>query len=148
MKLKPHKRQNTNQGKLAIFGGRPVSKIPFIRPSPLSKLEINEAIKALESGLLSCAGHGPLVKDFEKNFARYHDAKYAMSTTSGTTALHTAICALDIGQGDEVLVPALTFVSTASVVLQEKATPVFVDIRSDDFCMDIADIERKITKKN
>lgn len=147
MKFKPYKQENISQSKLAIFGGEPVSKMPFIRPSPLSKLEINEAIKVLESGLLSRAGHGPLVKDFEKNFARYHDVKYAISTTSGTTALHTAICASDIGQGDEVLVPALTFVSTASVVFQEKATPVFVDIKSDDFCMDIADIERNITKK-
>lgn len=135
------------QNKLAIFGGKPVGKIPFIKPSPLSKLEINAANDVLKSGLLSRAGHGPIVKDFEKNFARYHDVKYAISTTSGTTALHTAICALGIGQGDEVLVPALTFVSTASVILQEKATPVFVDIKPSDFCMNSIEIERKITKK-
>jgi len=132
---------------LAIFGGNPVSANQLVRPSPIGRSEINAVARVLNSGVLSKAGRGKNVKIFEKKFAQFHNLKYAITTTSGTTALHTAICSLGIKQGDEILVPNLTFVSSASVVLQQNATPVFVDIDPITFCMITDDLESKITKR-
>src|SRR3989339_511195 len=133
--------------KLAIFGGNPVfkKKIPIL--SMIGKEEKEAVFNVLESGILSQSRQGYYVGLFENSFAQYFKNKYAVSTSSGTTALHTAICTLGIGSDDEVLVPALTFVSTASVVLQEGARPVFVDINPDTFNIDMGDLEKKITKK-
>ncbi|MBU1871066.1 aminotransferase class I/II-fold pyridoxal phosphate-dependent enzyme [Patescibacteria group bacterium] len=133
--------------KLAIFGGKPISVKKLVKPSPIGKPEINAVIRVLNKGVLSRAGRGENVKTFEKKFAQFHNLKYAVTTTSGTTALHTAICALNIKKGDEILVPDLTFVSSASVILQQQATPIFVDIDPATFCIDVADLEKKITKK-
>jgi perosamine synthetase len=133
--------------KLAIFGGKPLSVKKLEKPSPIRKPEINAVIKIINKGILSKAGRGEKVKIFERKFAQFHNFKYAITTTSGTTALHTAICALNIKKGDEILVPDLTFVSSASVILQQQATPVFVDIDTDTFCINIVDMEKKITEK-
>lgn len=133
--------------KLAIFGGSPVLKKRISLPGIISTKEKKAVFKVLETGILSQSRRGQYVGSFERGFARYFNRKYAVSTSSGTTALHAAVCALGIGTGDEVLVPALTFVSTASVVLQERAKPVFVDIEPDTFNMDPKDLEKKITKR-
>jgi dTDP-4-amino-4,6-dideoxygalactose transaminase len=133
--------------KLAILGGKPISVKKLAKPSPIGKPEINAVMRVLNKGILSKAGRGENVKTFEKKFAQFHNLKYAVTTTSGTTALHTAICALNIKKGDEILVPDLTFVSSASVILQQQATPIFVDIDPATFCIDIADLEKKITEK-
>jgi dTDP-4-amino-4,6-dideoxygalactose transaminase len=133
--------------KLAILGGKPISFKKLVKPSPIGKPEINAVIRVLNKGVLSKAGRGENVKTFEKKFAQFHNVKYAVTTTSGTTALHTAICALNIKKGDEILVPDLTFVSSASVILQQQATPIFVDINPTTFCIDIVDLEKKITEK-
>ena len=71
---------------------------------------------------------GPKVADFERAFAKRHGVRYALATSSCTTALHLILTALGIGPGDEVLVPAFTWVSTANVVLYCGATPIFVDV--------------------
>ncbi len=136
-----------NKKNLAIFSGEPSLLEKFKRPSPLSKSDIIAAERVLKSGLLSKAGLGPEVNNFEKNFAKFHNCKFALSVSSGTTALHTAVRALEIGPGDEVLVSALTFISTASVVLQEGAQVIFVDINEKDFCIDTDDLIKKITKR-
>ncbi|MFA5413186.1 MAG: DegT/DnrJ/EryC1/StrS family aminotransferase [Patescibacteria group bacterium] len=133
--------------KLAIFGGNPISSKKLTKPSPIGKQEIGVVTKIMEKGILSRAGRGVNVKNFEKRFAQFHGLRYAVSTTSGTTALHTAIAALNIKENDEVLVPDLTFVSSASVILQQKAVPVFVDIDPKTFCIDTIDLEKKITKR-
>lgn len=133
--------------KLAILGGKPISVKKLAKPSPIGKNEINAVMRVLNKGVLSKAGRGENVKIFEKKFSQFHNLKYAVTTTSGTTALHTAICALNIKKGDEILVPDLTFVSSASVILQQQATPIFVDINSTTFCIDIIDLEKKITEK-
>ncbi len=89
---------------------------------------------------------GPNVEAFEEEFSRYCGARYGVSANSGTSAIFIALKALGIGPGDEVIVPSHTFVASATPVLMVGATPVFVDI-NDDYLMDVADVERKITSR-
>ena len=90
---------------------------------------------------------GPKVREFEEIFAKRHGVKYAMAVTSATTALHLALVALDIKEGDEVIVPAFTWISTANVVLYCGAKVVFVDVDRNTFNIDVNDIKQKITSK-
>ncbi|MEE9372605.1 MAG: DegT/DnrJ/EryC1/StrS family aminotransferase [Saprospiraceae bacterium] len=87
---------------------------------------------------------GPKVREFEEAFAKRHQVKHAIATTSCTTAIHLALVALNIKSGDEVLVPAFTWVSTANAVLYCGATPVFVDIDPITFNIDPNDIAHRI----
>jgi len=96
----------------------------------------------LMSGWLT---QGPKVAEFEKDFALRHKATSALAVTSCTTGLHLALAALDIQPGDEVIVPAFTWVSTANVVEYCGAKPVFVDIDLATFNMDMAQVKSKIT---
>jgi len=90
---------------------------------------------------------GPKVAEFEKQFAEFHQVPHALAVTSCTTGLHLALAALEIGPGDEVIVPAFTWVATANVVLYCGATPVFVDVNRDTFNIDPAEIASKLTEK-
>lgn len=90
---------------------------------------------------------GPKVREFEELFAQRHQVKHALAVTSATTALHLALVALDIKAGDEVIVPAFTWVSTANVVLYCGATVVFADVDPHTFNIDPADLKRRITSK-
>lgn len=98
----------------------------------------------LMSGWLT---QGPKVAEFEKAFAEKHHAQYALATTSCTTALHLALAALGIGQGDDVLVPSFTWVATANAVLYCGANPILVDVRRDTYNIDVEDVIRKLTPK-
>lgn len=84
---------------------------------------------------------------FEKKFAKYVGVKYALTTSGGTGALWLSLAAADIGPGDEVLLPEITYFACSDVVVLLGATPVFVDVLPDTWCIDPADMERKITKK-
>lgn len=90
---------------------------------------------------------GPKVRAFEEVFAARHTVKHAIAVTSATTALHLALIALDIKEGDEVIVPAFTWVSTANVVLYQGAKVVFVDIDPTTFNIDPEKLKDKITSK-
>jgi len=90
---------------------------------------------------------GPKVREFEEIFAKRHGVKYAIAVTSATTALHLALVALDIKEGDEVIVPAFTWISTANVVLYCGAKVVFVDVDRNTFNIDVNDLKQKITSK-
>ena len=90
---------------------------------------------------------GPKVREFEEIFAKRHGVKYAMAVTSATTALHLALVALDVKEGDEVIVPAFTWISTANVVLYCGAKVVFVDVDRNTFNIDVNDLKQKITSK-
>jgi dTDP-4-amino-4,6-dideoxygalactose transaminase len=90
---------------------------------------------------------GPFVEEFEKNFANFCDTKYAVGVNNGTTAIHLAMLALGIGAGDEVIIPANTFIATAWGVSYTGATPVFVDCDPDTWEMKISQLESKITSK-
>jgi len=90
---------------------------------------------------------GPQVREFERAFAARHGVKHALATTSCTTALHLALAALDIGPGDEVLVPAFTWIATANAVRYCQATPVFVDVEPTSFNMDPRQVAAAITPR-
>lgn len=135
-----------NKNELALYGGTPVTK-PIPRKSSIGSEELAAAETVVKNGVLSGFRGGASVRAFEQAFAEYVGTKYAVATTSGTTALHASVASLGLKKGDEVLVPALTFVSTASVALQEGLTVVFVDI-DDDYCMDVQDLKSKITEKS
>ena len=98
----------------------------------------------LESGWLT---QGPKVAAFEKAFAARHGVPHALAATSCTTALHLILAAMEIGPGDEVIVPAFTWVATANVVLHCGATPVFVDVDCKSFNLDPALLAAKVTPR-
>ena len=105
--------------------------------------EVREVVDSLRSGWVTT---GPKVKRFEADFASYVGARHAIAVSSCTAALHLALASLDIGPGDEVIVPTLTFCATANVVLHVGARPVVVDVR-DDFQIDPQAVERAITPR-
>lgn len=117
--------------------------IPLFRACA-GKEELRNVKKVLDSGFL---GKWKFTEQFEKKFAKFTGAKYCVGTNSGTAALHLALMAYGIGRGDEVLVPNLTFCSTALVVLYVGARPVWVDVDPETLCMDPEDMVRKITTR-
>lgn len=112
---------------------------------PDLKFEELEGLKeVVDSGFLT---NGVKVAEFEHKIAEYVGTKYAIATTSATTALHLSLVILDIGQGDEVLVADFTFPATANVVVQQGAKPVLMDINLDSYTIDPNKLEEKITSK-
>ena len=106
--------------------------------------EKKAVIKTMESGIIAC---GPKTEEFEKKFAEYVKTKYAVATTSGTTALHLALLSLDIKSGDEIILPSFSFVATANSIRFCNATPVFCDVNPKTFNIDVNKIEKLITNK-
>ena len=98
----------------------------------------------IETGWIT---QGPRVKEFETGFAKRHQVKHALAVSNCTTALHLALIAAGIQPGDEVLVPAFTWVSTANAVRYCGATPVFVDISLDTYNIDVHSLSKLITGK-
>lgn len=118
--------------------------IPVFKPK-MNKAEIlTELEKILDSGWI---GLGPKTEEFGEKFAHYQGAKYGIAVNSATAALHLALIAAGLKEGDEVLVPSMTFASTALVALYERVVPVFVDIDSETLCIDPNDLKKKITAK-
>lgn len=117
--------------------------IPYNVPN-ITDVEINEVVDTLKSGWIA---KGPRTMKFEKEFAEYVGAKYALGVNSATAALHVALLAKGIGAGDEVITTPMTFASTASTVIHTGATPVFADIDYSTGCIDPDEIEKKITPK-
>lgn len=106
--------------------------------------ERRAVLEPLETGWLT---QGPKVAEFERLFAERHQVRRALATTSCTTATHLALVAAGVGPGDEVIVPAFTWVSTANVVVHCGATPVFCDVSTADFNIDPAQIADKVTER-
>lgn len=111
----------------------------------VGEMEKKHLVDAIDSGFVSTAG--PYVSEFEKLFAEHIGIEKAVSTQSGTAALHIALHELGIGQGDEVIVPALTFVATVNPILYVGAKPVFVDIDAKTWNINIEEISKNITPK-
>lgn len=101
-------------------------------------------LEALDARQLSM---GPFVARFEAAFAQAMGAQFGLATTSGTTALHLILAALNIGPGDEVIVPALTFVATANAVRYCGAEVVIADVDPETWCIDPDDVEARITSR-
>ena len=133
---------------LAINGGRPVRSG---EPIPLAQVCWDEAEqeaiqRVFESGAFCSAyPQATEVKALEQEFARAVGVSYAVAFSSGTTAQHAALVALGVGPGDQVIVPPLTFISTAYTVLIAGAVPVFADVCRDTITIDPQDIRSKIT---
>ena len=117
--------------------------IPIALPS-IGEEEVEAARAVLLSGWLT---QGPRVAAFERAFADRHAVRRALAVTSCTTGLHLILAALGIGPGDEVIVPAFTWVSTANVVLYCGATPIFADVDRTSFNIDVADCARRVTPR-
>ena len=83
----------------------------------------------------------------ERKFSKIHQQRYAITSNSGTSTLHQALNAFGIGQGDEVIVPALTVAMCGFVIWQCGATPVYADVKQDTFLIDSEDIKKKLQKK-
>ena len=108
--------------------------------------ELNYVREVIDSGFGSGTS-GSMNNRFESAFAEKVGAQYAVTHNSGTSTLHSALHALDVGAGDEVIIPPLTVISNVDVVLGQNAVPVFADVDPDTFNIDPEDIRRKITDR-
>lgn len=118
-------------------------KIQIANPQ-IDNEEIEQVISVLSSKAIA---QGPKVEEFEQLFATYIGVKHAIAVNSGTAALHISLLAHEIGKGDEVITTPFSFIATANSILYTGAKPVFVDIRDDDFDIDVVQIEEKLTAK-
>jgi len=130
---------------LALNGGTPVraTLLPYGRQS-IDATDVEAVTCALKSDFLTT---GSEVSAFEKEFAAMLGVPHAVAVCNGTAALHCAMHAVGIGQGDEVIVPTMTMAATANAVLMQGGRPVLCDVAPDTLLIDCADAEKKITKK-
>jgi UDP-4-amino-4,6-dideoxy-N-acetyl-beta-L-altrosamine transaminase len=131
--------------KPAIINGKPVrnSFLPPFKHS-IGEDEINEVVDTLNSDWITT---GPKTFKFEDIFSKKVNSKYAIAVNSCTAAMHLAIVALGIKNGDEVITTPYTFAATAEVIINANAKPVFVDVEKDTYNIDPTKIEDKITDK-
>ena len=133
--------------KLAVLGGEKTVRLDYekVANRPLvTEKGLNDAVGLMKKGLIS---QSPNVKAFEKRFADYVGAKYAIATNNGTASLDCGLFAVGVRPGEEVIVPSYTFWATVVPIIAEHAVPVFCDVDPKTFTIDPADIERKITPK-
>lgn len=131
--------------KLAIDGGKKVNSKAFPMWPAFSAETIKKASEPLKSGKVNY-WTGNVGTKFEKEWAKYTGAKYAISVSNGTAALHTAVASLGIGPGDEVICPSYSFIASSFCIMHAGALPVFADVKTDH-TIDPKDIEKKITRK-
>jgi dTDP-4-amino-4,6-dideoxygalactose transaminase len=131
----------------AILGGQPAVPSGMVKPWPEIREEDRQAVsRVLDRGIL-WGGNSPEVKALEDEWCHYVRSKHCLVTNSGTAALHMAVAAAGIGPGDEVIAASLSWTSSATCILHHNAIPIFVDIRTDTFCMDENKIENKISDR-
>ena len=119
-------------------------KYPVYQPQ-LGNKEKEYVMDCLDSTWIS--SKGKYVTEFEKKFADYIKINYATTVSNGTVAIHLALLALGIGEGDEVIVPTFTYVASVNAISYTGAKPIFVDSVEDTWQMDVEDVKRKITDK-
>jgi perosamine synthetase len=119
-------------------------RIPVAMPD-LSGNEEEYVVDAIRSTWISSTG--PYIQRFEKEFAELCGTKAAICVSNGTVALHLALLAWDVGPGDEVLIPSLTYIATANAVRYVRAEPVFVDVDPETWCIDPKSLEDNITRR-
>ena len=130
---------------LAVGGGRPVREtlLPYGRQS-IDEDDIRAVIEVLRSDWITT---GPKVPEFEEAFANYVDARFAVSFSSGTAALHAAAFATGLGPGDEAITTPLTFCATANCVLYQGSKPVFADVCPDTLNIDPNEVVARVTPR-
>ena len=119
------------------------ASIPLSAPD-ITDSEIEAVVSVLKGSRLSL---GPALKEFESAIAAYAGCAHAVAVNSGTSALHLALLALGIGEGDEVIVPSFTFIAAANVIRHVRATPVFVDIEPRTLNLSPVRVEAAITSR-
>ncbi|MGD0406806.1 MAG: DegT/DnrJ/EryC1/StrS family aminotransferase [Candidatus Bathyarchaeia archaeon] len=120
--------------------------IPINLPK-IGEEEVQAVVKVLRSGMLTSGlGAGPMVTEFEKNFAKFAGVKHAVAVNTGTAALHSAVVASGVKQGDEVILPSFTFVATAEAVVLAGGKPAFADIDAQTYNLSPSAVEKSITK--
>ncbi|MES2460468.1 MAG: DegT/DnrJ/EryC1/StrS family aminotransferase [Armatimonadota bacterium] len=130
----------------AIEGGEPTKKTPYGSEKRYGAEELKELTEALEQGTLFYS-QGKKVFQLEETFAATYGAKYGVTCSSGTTAIHTALTALGISPGDEVIVPPITDMGTLSPILYQNAVPVFADLTPHGYVLDTESVRAAITPR-
>lgn len=130
--------------KPAIEGGTPVRDSPMSFWPKFTEEEKRLVLSVLESGRIASTV-GKMTRMFERKFSEYIGARHALAVANGTAALHTAIAALGIGAGDEVITTPFSFIATATSIIHNNAVPVFADIDLDTYNIDPETIPDKIT---
>ncbi|MFO8058566.1 MAG: DegT/DnrJ/EryC1/StrS family aminotransferase [bacterium] len=134
--------------KPALKGGKPVRSAktnPWPKWPVWGAAEKKALEKVLDSGVWSY--NGPKEQQFNRDFAKFAGSKYVLSAANGSVTLQLALEALDIGYGDEVILPGLTWQATAAAVVDVNAVPILVDVDPESWCIDPAAIEAAITKR-
>ncbi|MEM2945616.1 MAG: DegT/DnrJ/EryC1/StrS family aminotransferase [Candidatus Hadarchaeum sp.] len=137
---------NSMMERLAIHGGNPVRNKPFPARTPYGEEELKEATEAIMSQNLFMFG-GTKVARLEQEFAEKYGVKHAFASTSGTSAIHLAVAALDLEPGSEIITAPVTDMGTIIGIIYQGCVPIFADWRVNTFNMDPEDVERRITEK-
>jgi len=144
-------KEEDKMAELAINGGDKVRTKEFFAWPHYDERELKYVEEVIKSRTwfagMRGADPGTKTEEFEKKFAEYHDASYGIACANGSVAIEIVLRAAGVGTGDEVIVPALTFIATLSAVLQVNAIPILVDTIYDTQCIDPEKIEKAITDK-
>ncbi len=132
--------------KLAIDGGPKAVTNKMIGWPNFNNKAIQAVVEVLKSGKVNY-WTGSKGMEFERKYAEWQGSKFAISVATGTAALHTAMSALGIGPGDEVIVPSYTFIATSFSVVQAGAIPRFADVNLEDHCISIESVEKLINER-
>ena len=144
-----------NKSILAINGGEKTIKTPFPAYNPIGEEELRAVEEVVKSGVLSkylgCWHDdfygGPKVQEFERECEKYFNVKHAITVNSWTSGLITAVGSIGVEPGDEVIVTPWTMCASATAILHWNAIPIFADIESETFCLDIESVEENITSR-
>jgi perosamine synthetase len=131
---------------IALTGGTPVRITPWPRWPVFTDKDAADLADALNDGRVS-GNTSPKIEEFERRYAERFGVKFALTTSTGVAALHLAMVALEIGPGDEVIVPAHTFIGTTVPVVLSNAIPVFVDVTLSSFNIDVKAIESAVSER-
>ena len=132
--------------KLAIHGGSPLKTTPFNTGKRFGEEELAQVAEALEQQTLFYWS-GKKVKTFCEKLAKMYGMPYCVAASSGTAAIHTALGALGVTEGDEVIVPPITDMGTVIGILYQNAIPIFADVEPHTYNLDPASVEKKISDK-
>ncbi len=134
--------------RLAIDGGDPVRANPLkAPPREIGDFEWDELKRVFDAQTMNRWSGGKLVDEFETKFAEFYGTGMAVASTSGTSAIHLAVGALNPEPGDEIITAPITDLGTIIPIVAQNAVPVFADVELDSFNLDPADVERRVTAR-